>query len=239
MLLQFTSDAGNLDYCDARYPSISSYEAPPDFPEDRRDKIDISADKTLSGKDGSSTFKGDVIVERHELRVRADSARFDKSSREISVQGNVRLDTIGMSLTADKGRFFLDDKNTEFTNIDFFIPETRLRGHADQVTAEGDESAQLVQSSITSCPPGDIDWLLSADTINLDLQDEYGKARNVVLRFHQVPFLYTCLRSELQPREALNLSYPGTGTSLQTRMQPSHRTSWTGAASSSTASTGF
>ena len=80
MLLQFTSDAGNLDYCDARYPSISSYQAPPDFPEDRRDKIDISADKTLSGKDGSSTFKGDVIVERHELRVRADSARFTGAS---------------------------------------------------------------------------------------------------------------------------------------------------------------
>lgn len=214
MLLQFTSDAGSLDYCDARYPSISSYQAPPDFPEDRRDKIDISADKTLSGKDGSSTFEGDVIVERHELRVRADSARFDKSSREISVQDNVRLDTIGMSLTADKGRFFLDDKNTEFTNIDFFIPETRLRGHADQVTAEGDESARLVQSSITSCPPGDIDWLLSADTINLDLQDEYGKARNVVLRFHQVPFLYTpYIEFPISDRRRSGLLVPSFGTS--------------------------
>ena len=171
--------ADELDYCAAKYPSITSYEPPPQFAEDRRDKIDISANKTLSGKDGSSTFEGDVILERHELRIKADTARFDNTSREISVYGNVRLGTPVMSLTADSGRFFLDDNNTEFNNIEFFIPETRLRGHADQVTSEGNRKASLDDSSITSCPPGDVDWLLSANSIDLDLQDEYGKARDV------------------------------------------------------------
>ena len=191
MSAQPAAIAAEPDYCAARYPFITSYQPPPNFAEDRRDKIDISADTTLSEKDGSTTFDGDVILERHELRIRADNARFDKSSREISVEGDIRLDTPSMSLKADSGRFFLDNNNTEFINIDFFIPETRLRGHADLVTAKGDESARLVESSITSCPPGDIDWLLSADRIDLDLQDQYGKARDVVLRFHSVPFLYT------------------------------------------------
>ncbi len=191
MSIPLAATAAEPDYCAARYPFITSYQPPPNFAEGRRDKIDISADKTLSEKDGSTTFDGDVILERHELRIRANSARFDKSSREISVEGDIRLDTPSMSLTADSGRFFLDNNNTEFIDIDFFIPETRLRGHADLVTAKGDESARLVESSITSCPPGDIDWLLSADRIDLDLQDQYGKARDVVLRFHNVPFLYT------------------------------------------------
>jgi len=191
MLFQHTSIAQDLDYCTARYPSITSFQPPPYFAEDIRDNIDISANKTLSGKDGSSTFEGDVVVERHELRIKADVARFDNTSREISVHGNVHLDTIAMSIDADSGRFFLDDNNTEFSNIRFFMPETRLRGHAEKVTAESNNSAVLSSSSITSCPPGDIDWLLTADTIDLDLQDEYGKARGVVLRFHKVPFLYT------------------------------------------------
>ncbi|UCB53943.1 MAG: LPS assembly protein LptD [Thiotrichales bacterium] len=191
LLFQPTVTGGNLDYCDARYPSLTLYEPPPYFPEHRRDKIDISANKTLSGKDGSSTFEGNVILERHELRIKADIATFDNSSREISVHGDVHLNAPSMTLTADTGKFFLDNENTEFSNISFFIPETRLRGHADLVTSQGDKTARLVDSSITSCPPGDVDWLLSADTINLDLQDEYGKARNVVLRFHNVPFLYT------------------------------------------------
>jgi LPS-assembly protein len=96
-----------------------------------------------------------------------------------------------MSMDADHGRFFLDNKNTEFSNIQFFIPESRLRGHAEKAASEADRTAKLSSSSITSCPPDDIDWLLSADSIELDLQDEYGKARGVVLEFMDVPFLYT------------------------------------------------
>lgn len=214
LLYQLTSAAANLDYCTARYPSLTSYKPPPYFPEDRRDKIDISADKTLSGKDGSSTFEGDVIFERHELRIQADLARLDNSSREISVNGNVRLDATGMSLSAESGRFFLDDNNTEFNDLSFFIPETRLRGHAEKVTSKGDESARLVESSITSCPPGDIDWLLSAKTIDLDLQDEYGKARDVVLRFHNVPFLYTpYIEFPISDKRRSGLLAPSFGTS--------------------------
>ena len=191
ILFQHSSVALDMDYCAARYPSITSYQAPPYFPEATRDNIDISANKTLSDKAGSSTFEGDVILERHELRIKADIARLDNTNREISVNGNVHLDTTSMSIDADSGRFFLDDNNTEFSNIKFFIPETRLRGHAEKVTSEGKKSATLFTSSITSCPPGDIDWLLSADSIELDLQEEYGKARGVVLEFHKVPFLYT------------------------------------------------
>jgi LPS-assembly protein len=179
------------DYCAAKYPSITSYQPPPLSSEDRQGNIDISANKTLSEKDGSSTFEGDVIVERHELRIRADSARFDNTSREISVEGNIHLDTTTMSMDADSGKFFLDDKNTEFSNIQFFIPESRLRGHAEKAASEADKTAKLSTSSITSCPPDDVDWLLSADSIELDLQDEYGKARGVVLEFHDIPFLYT------------------------------------------------
>ena len=191
MLLSSAVLAEYPDYCANKYPSITTYKLPPVFDESRQENIDISANKTLSGKDGSSTFEGDVVIERHELRIKADNARFDNTSRDVSVTGNVHIDTLTMSLDADDGRFFLDDKNTEFNNIRFFIPETRLRGKAEQVTSDSDKSAKLVSANITSCPPDDIDWLLSADSIELDLKEEYGKARGVVLRFHKIPFLYT------------------------------------------------
>jgi LPS-assembly protein len=191
MLLQQAATADVTDDCAAKYPSILLYDPPPFFSEETRSNIDISANKTLTGRDGSSTFEGDVIIERHELRITTDIARFDNTSREVSVYGNVHLDTLSMSMDADEGRFFLDDRNIEFSNIRFFMPETRLRGHASTITSDSDKAATLTDSSITSCPPDDVDWLLSADRIDLDLQDEYGKARGVVLRFHRIPFLYT------------------------------------------------
>ena len=106
ILFLHSSAALDLDYCAAKYPSITSYKPPPYFAESNRDKIDISANKTLSDKTGSSTFEGDVILERHELRIKADIARLDNTNREISVNGNVHLDTTAMSIDADSGRFF-------------------------------------------------------------------------------------------------------------------------------------
>jgi len=191
ILFQQKSIAQDLDNCSAKYPSITSYQSPPLFSGARLETIDISANKTLSEKDGSSTFEGDVIVERHELRIKADMARFDNTSREISAYGNVHIDTMFMSVDADSGRFFMDENNAEFINIQFFIPEARLRGNAEKVTSYDKDLAILSSSSITSCPPDDVDWLLSASSIELDLVDDYGKARNVVLRFQKVPFLYT------------------------------------------------
>jgi LPS-assembly protein len=214
MLLAHTAIANNLDYCANRYPSITSFKPPPNFSADRQEQIDISANKTLSGKDGSSTFEGDVVIERHELRIRADTARFDNTNRDVSVSGNVHMDTLSMSIDADKGRFFLDDKNTEFSDVQFFIPETRLRGTAEQVTSDSDKSAKLTSSSITSCPPDDIDWLLSADTIELDLQDEYGRARGVVLKFKNIPFLYTpYIEFPVGDKRRSGLLVPSFGTS--------------------------
>ena len=106
ILFQHSSVALDQDYCAAKYPSITSYQPPPFFAESRRDNIDISANKTLTDKAGSSTFEGNVILERHELRIKADIASLDNTNREISVSGNVHLDTTAMSIDADNGRFF-------------------------------------------------------------------------------------------------------------------------------------
>jgi len=215
VLIQHPAVSADLDTeCAARYPSITSYERPPEFSEDNRSTIDLSANRTLTSKDGSTTFEGDVIIERHELRMRTDMARFDNTLREVSVEGNVHLDTLDMSIDADSGRFFLDDRNLELNNIQFFMPETRLRGQAERVTSESDRFATLTSSNITSCPPNNIDWLLSADSIELDLQDEYGKARDVVLRFHSVPFLYTpYIEFPVGDRRRSGLLVPSFGTS--------------------------
>ncbi|MBT8126989.1 MAG: LPS assembly protein LptD [Gammaproteobacteria bacterium] len=214
LLVQQAAIADVRDDCAAKYPSISSYKPPPFFSEDTRSNIDLSADKTLTAKDGSTTFDGDVVIERHELRITTDYAKFDNTQREVTVRGNVHLDTTAMSIDADSGRFFLDDRNVEFDNIRFFMPETRLRGHAETITSESDKSATLISSSITSCPPDDVDWLLSADSINLDLQDEYGRARGVVLRFHHIPFLYTpYIEFPVGDKRRSGLLVPSFGTS--------------------------
>ena len=216
IILMLSHSAYAIDDQACKIGNVSGivYEAPPLFSPDKRANIDISANKTTSEKDGSSIFEGDVVIEKHELRIRADHAEYDNTNKQVSVTGNVHVDTPSMSVDADGGNFLVGTERSEFINIQFYIPETRLRGGAESVTSPGKNIAKMHDSYVTSCPPDDIDWLLQAKSIQLDMEDEYGKAKGVLLRFKQVPILYTpYIEFPIGDRRRSGLLIPTIGTS--------------------------
>ncbi len=119
-----------------------------------------------------------------------------------------------MAIEAEHGEFFIDEKNSVFSDVRFLIPETRIRGKAEQATSTDNKFVTLTRSSITSCPPDDIDWSLRAKSIELDLADEYGRARGVVMEFQNVPFLYTpYMEFPIGDKRRSGLLAPSIGTS--------------------------
>ena len=74
LMLSHSAYATDDQACKIGNVSGIVYEAPPLFSPDKQGNIDISANKTTSEKDGSSIFEGDVVIEKHELRIRADNA---------------------------------------------------------------------------------------------------------------------------------------------------------------------
>ncbi|HEB82213.1 MAG TPA: LPS-assembly protein LptD [Gammaproteobacteria bacterium] len=189
---------------------------PPVFPVDSRENIEISADKTTSSSDGSTRFIGNVIIEKHLLRMRADQAAYNKPEEKLSISGDIHIDTPSLSLDASRGSIDMtDDNRGVFTDIRFYIPQSNMKGMARTIMAEGDDKkSELSQASITSCPLTDPDWLISADEIDLDHADEYGSAKDVVIRFKGVPFLYTpYIEFPTSDRRRSGLLFPEVGTS--------------------------
>ncbi len=192
-------DTTNL--CETVDSAAAIHAAPPVFSADKIGNTNISADFTKSSQDGSTALDGDVIIERHLLRITADHANFDKLKDELFFSGNVHINTQNMSLNADSGVVRINqaqESNTdslgEFKNVKFFIPDSKMKGLAGTVHAGKKNAANhstLLDASITSCNLLDPDWLISASEIRLDHDDEYGSADNVVIRFKGVPFLYT------------------------------------------------
>jgi LPS-assembly protein len=180
------------------------YVRPRAFPAETQDNTEISADFTESTSDGSSILDGNVIIERHLLRVTADQASYNKQSDKLRFSGNVHIDTENISVDADGGTVSIsrtdEDRSTkgEFNNIKFFIPDSNMKGMAEKIIAgdKPEDQAEktnysiLNNASITSCDLDDTDWLISADEIELDHDDEYGSAKDVVVRFKDIPFMY-------------------------------------------------
>ena len=189
-LLFFSNSVFSQSNAACEIPSNSfSHQAPPTFPKDELDNVNISADQTLSDSKGNSTFQGNVIIEKHELRITADSATYSPTTEDININGNVHVDTENMTINADIGLFSKTKKQTFFKGVEFQVNDI-MRGKAASITADKEETSELSQTSITSCDLNDPDWRLDADNISLDHEEEYGSAKNVVLRFMEVPLLY-------------------------------------------------
>lgn len=153
-------------------------------------KVKISADQTLSTSQGASTFQGNVVIEKHELRITADQANYDKDSENISIDGNVHVDTNSMTINAELGRLSKDKQSSFFEGVEFQIEKNNMRGKAASINALKDNNTKLKNTIITSCNLEDPDWRLDADNISLNHEEEYGSAEDVILRFMEVPFLY-------------------------------------------------
>lgn len=210
----------NTDLCPTNDTAATKHLQPRSFTDETIENTDISADFIQSSSEGSTSLDGNVIIEQHLLRVTADHAHYDKTQELIEVTGNVHIDTVTLSLDADAGRVSMNDteKQGKFDNIQFFIPDSNMKGKAETIHADDTETRQqysiLRNASITSCSLSNPDWLISADEIRLDHDDEYGTADDVVIRFKGVPFLYMpYMEFPTSDKRRSGLLFPEIGTS--------------------------
>jgi LPS-assembly protein len=191
----------DINLCPSGNSTTTKYRQPRAFSIENIENTEISADFTQSSSDGSFSLDGDVIIERHLLRINADHAHYDKQKDFLQLSGNVHINTKSLSLDADTGTFSMittgdqDSKQGKFNNIKFFIPDSNMKGKAETIIyndrTNKNKHSTLNNASVTSCDLLDPDWLISADEIRLDHDEEYGAAEDAVIRFKGIPFMYT------------------------------------------------
>ena len=214
----------DITLCPDKYETAITRIAPRAFPEDERGNTEISADFTETSRDGSTSLDGNIVIERHLMRLTANHANYSKQDDEITLSGNIYIDTQNMSLNADSGTVSINsenaDENTQgrFNNIVFFITDSNMNGKAETILSgkRSDKTnySTLINASITSCNLHKPDWLISADEIELDHDDEYGSAEDVVIRFKDVPFMYVpYMEFPTSDKRRSGFLFPQVGTS--------------------------
>ena len=190
-LLAFTPNAvaENQPLC-VPIDSTASTQALPELDEANHEQINISADATRTSSDGSSKFEGNVIIEKHQLRINTETAEYNQQEGSVQVSGKVHVDTKNMSFDAESGSMMMGNELGQFDNVKFFTPKSGMHGSALSIISADDSSSELKGASITTCDPENPDWSLGADTIKLNHADEYGSAKHVVLKFKDIPFFY-------------------------------------------------
>ncbi|MFP4162044.1 MAG: LPS-assembly protein LptD [Ectothiorhodospira sp.] len=171
-----------------------SQPPPPELrsPEGGDERVRFLADEARMDTQGRTRLEGEVEVHQLGRNLRADRMTYDPGTDRLTARGAVRLtDPDGFQLESPGGYLDLNDRTGRFESGDYRYLPRHARGSAREIEPEGSGRFHLEGATFTTCDPGREDWLLRAETVDLDRDSGRGTARDVLLRFYGVPLFYT------------------------------------------------
>jgi LPS-assembly protein len=141
-------------------------------------------------REGDAKLTGGVTIVQGEREVSAESATYDASERRFEVEGDVEYRSPDIRLKGGSGSWNALGTG-RFSGAEFELPQRPARGSAKSLEMDGAGTLKLEGVRFTTCPAGQTDWELRADSIEIDQKTQQGTGRNVRVDLKGVPILYT------------------------------------------------
>jgi len=142
------------------------------------------------GENPTASMTGGVLLRRDDKLAAAEAARYDPVQRALFLEGGVRYEDPRTQIRSTLAEFGYGTGRIRFEGASFSLGSSSGRGAADLLEINENGTLSLGGVEYTTCPPGSEDWLLQGKSIVLDTQKGVGTAKNMKLRFQNVPILY-------------------------------------------------
>ncbi len=173
----------------------------------------VQADEAQMSNNDVTTFSGEVIVNRANIQLETDQAKYFSETHEVEAQGNVHLITPGLQLWGSDARYNMDNENGILNNASYLTIDEK-KGDAENIEIIDPARLALNNASYTSCSTDDPIWLLTASRLKLDTESRQGYATHAVVRFKGVPFFYfPYMRFPIGDARLTGLLFPEIGNS--------------------------
>ena len=157
--------------------------------------VHLAGDRIQALGDDEIDVTGRAEVRKGELRLLAGQVRYFPGVDEIEATGSVRLIAPGGEVSGPRLRLRLSDEIGIIEQPTYQLaPRVRRnpqaliapavgRGNAHAIRLEGPDRYRIDEGTFTTCSPGNDDWYLRADSIDLDYIGNSGEARGATLSF--------------------------------------------------------
>ena len=159
----------------------------------------VGAATTVYGERASGRVGLEAVLEgQAEMRqpgtvARAERLRYDQGEDTVTVSGDVRLNQAGDRYTAESGQLRVDAVEGFLLRPTYQFLASGAHGEATRLEWLDQDRASLLQATYTTCVRGGPDWvpdwILRADRLDIDREDDEGRAAGAVLEFKGVPIL--------------------------------------------------
>ena len=151
----------------------------------------INAQHVEAKKDDQIEASGDVELRQNRQIVSASHLIYGQVSKDVLAEGSVRLEQPGVIVTGPVLKLNLATDLGEMSQPQFEFPDNHARGAAETMHILGKKSYSFDNTTFTTCPAGNDDWLLNANQLDIDRITQIGVAHQAVVDFKGVPVLYT------------------------------------------------
>ena len=153
--------------------------------------IEITADSfEASSLSDQTSFSGNVQLHQDNQTIFAEHLTYNRSSGDINAKGNILIKRADLRITADQAQFNISSSLGQLEQVEYRLPGIMARGTAQRATLSGPNTSNYEKISYTTCRPGNSDWLLNAEQLEIDTEQGLGKAHGAKLTFHGVPLMY-------------------------------------------------
>ena len=155
------------------------------------DDTHISADDADLVEGGISTLRGNAEITRNSQQVTADIIKYDQPNDSAKLDGNVNYWDEGLFLKSKKANLKLETGIGVFDDADYILVDSRGKGTAEKLFVDVGILTEMEKVNYTTCDPEEKFWHLTADKISLDHENNWGKARNVLVKIKNIPIFYS------------------------------------------------
>jgi len=165
-------------------------------PDDQTSKPSLKADGPVELKGDRVEFnnaenkfeaQGHVIVTRGDTRIFADAMQFYRQEKVAIAEGNIVVESLKGSISADKMTYSLDKQTGNFTNARIF--SAPYYGKGTIVSKVGPNKMNMQDGYITTCDFDEPHYRLQSKSIDIE-PGKQAQARGVKMFIGPVPLMY-------------------------------------------------
>ncbi|MCK5876497.1 MAG: LPS-assembly protein LptD, partial [Candidatus Marithrix sp.] len=154
------------------------------------DAIQIEADEVIvQEKLGTSTFEGDVFLQRADQILITPNITYDRNSDTISAKQRFHYWDKNFIINGASAELQSKERGI-MSDVKYWLLNRRARGQAKKIIKKSEDIINLEQTNYTTCDSHKEVWYLSADTMTLDNLKEEGTATHATVRLLGVPVFY-------------------------------------------------
>ena len=166
-------------------PAGSDPESPPVYVSGEHLEGHAEAEVKMQGR--AQLIRGMTVVQGEELT-------YDRRTEVATATDNVRINHEGNVFVGTRAQLHVPTNQGYFDDATYRIYTTGAGGRSSRIDFNGENRMLVHDATYSLCEPradGRYDWVLTADSVDLDFDKDEGVARNAVLRFMGTPILAT------------------------------------------------